>query len=116
MRPTALMFALSMFLAACVYDNPSNDKSPVGGWKGNGLYACFAADGRLAMGDHVGELSTPAGTWTQDGKLTFPSDPNDHGTWSINSDGNLVLAAPTSCTTGCGPFLLTPDNSLPCFK
>lgn len=108
--------AVLLLLAACGDDdNGPNGKSPVGGWKGT-IYACFSADGRLATGDQTAELSTPSGTWTEDGKLTLPGYPNEHGTWTINSDGNLLLAAPSSCTSDCGPYLLTPDNSLPCFK
>jgi len=42
--------------------------------------------------------------------------PTEHMTWTINTDGSLLLAPPASCTTDCGPYLLTPDNSLPCFK
>ena len=120
MRHAALLVPLVLILAgasACGDDDdPAKGSSPVGGWKGSGLYACFHTDGRFASGDHINEVSTPSGSWTQDGKITLPKYPSEHMTWTINADKNLVLALPASCTQDCGPYLLTPDNSLPCFK
>ena len=122
MRCTLVRFTsvvgFALLLVACGDDDTSTpgDKSPVGGWKSTGRYACFSADGRASFGDQSNEVSTPSGTWTKDGKIVLTDSPNEHATWTINADGNLLLSAPTSCTNDCGPFLYTPDNSLPCFS
>lgn len=83
---------------------------PTGGWSGNGLYACFASNGTLGVGDNAAEAQMlSAGSWTKEGTIVLDSDT---GKWSL-ADNTLTLSL--DCPgTECGPFDYKPDASLDC--
>jgi hypothetical protein len=116
----SILALLMLAIAGCSDDdttNPdaagggtSNLNDPTGGWSGNGLYACFASNGGLGVGDHVGEAEmVSAGSWTKEGTLVVDGVP---GTWSLaGSTLTLSLDCPEP---DCGPFDYKPDASLDC--
>src|SRR5687768_16461582 len=88
----------------------SNPSDPTSGWSGNGLYACFASNGGLGVGDNAAEAEmTSAGTWTKEGAIVVQGV---SGTWSLaGSTLTLSLDCPEP---DCGPFTYEPDASLDC--
>ncbi|MDX2087979.1 MAG: hypothetical protein SFX73_09020 [Kofleriaceae bacterium] len=96
----------------------AGDESPVGGWSGQGLYACLLADGRGNVEDNktkaVEELD--GCRWDDSGRITCGSD---GWTWTID-DGNLALTIAGACSQDpanesfCGPYVLRTDSSLGC--
>lgn len=104
-------------LAAC--SSGSGDNSPIrtapqGGWSGEGIYACFASDGKLGFGDHAGEPgSNLECTWSSGG--TFACQ-EFSGTWTVEGGKLVVLITQSTppCTPNpgdefyCGPRTLAP--------
>jgi hypothetical protein len=85
--------------------------SPVGGWHNDDLlYACFAANGDLGVGDQRLEAQRlDAGRWDSTGRLAVG---NDSGTWSLDGD---VLTLGLDCEAlECGPFDYARDDTLDC--
>lgn len=103
----ALIALAALALAGC--GSGGGTTSPLGGWSGNGFYACFLDDGHAWFEDHPQRSAAPSCTWTGDGKVSCK---DGSGTWSIEGD-TLKIDLTTGCTGACSNAY-SRDSSFTC--